>query len=139
MVTTTGSSTAFTRSCPQLQAPSRLATRPPLRLADQLLEARLVADRVEVGVAGGVLAEPLRPFDGRAEVLHGVGLVARQALAAGEVVVQQRRVGLRLEQLPAPRHELGVVAGLVQAPQRRPDLPARVVVRLARGAAERQD
>ena len=71
----------------------RYRALPALRLtAEQILE-RLVANRVEVGVPPCHLSRALPHLDRAAEVLDGVCGLARQALAAGRVVVELSVVG----------------------------------------------
>ena len=86
---------------------------PPLRLtAEQILECRLVANRVEVGVPPRHLATALPHLDRPAEVLDGLGGFARQALAAGRVVGELSVVGVVLDQLAALVRRFGVPAGV---------------------------
>src|SRR5437763_14057470 len=61
------------------------------RRADELLEGRLFADRLEVGVLLSVGTELLREVDRAAEMPQGVVLAAGEALAASQVV---HRVGI---------------------------------------------
>src|SRR5215831_10576488 len=78
------------------------------RLADELLERRLAADRVEVRVGLRKLAKIFRPSDRGAEVLDRVGGASREALVASEVVEQHRGLGINLSQLAGPVGRLGV-------------------------------
>src|SRR5439155_6207282 len=112
---------------------------PRLPLAHQLLERGFVADRIEVGVAGSKRAEPLRPVDREPEMLDRVGRPPREALAARDIV--ERRAVLRMgcDQLASAVGSLSVVARLVEAVERHPDLPAQRFVGLPRRAAERND
>ena len=76
---------------------------PPWRdpLADELLERRLVAERVEVGVLLREVAEARPLLEGGPQVADRVVLAAGERLAAGEVV-ERRGVAARLERLAAP-------------------------------------
>src|SRR5688500_9737979 len=64
----------------------------PLR--DELLEARVFADGVEVLVAAGVFPRPLLELDGAAQVLEGVVGVSGSGLEARGVVERQHVVRL---------------------------------------------
>jgi hypothetical protein len=57
---------------------------PPL--AHQFLERGLVADRIEVGVAGSKRAEPLRPVDREPKVFDRILSPPREAFAARDVI-----------------------------------------------------
>jgi hypothetical protein len=74
-------------------------SRPASRLAHQLLERGLVADRVEVGVVGSERAEPLRPVDREPEVLDRVRRPPREALTAREVVERPGVLRMGFDQL----------------------------------------
>src|SRR6266849_4704672 len=84
-------------------------------LADQLLERRLAADRLEVGVSLGVAADVVRgELHRAAKVCECLLLAAREAVDACSVVVQHRpRSILRQLGLEAVR-DLLVLARLVE-------------------------
>ena len=107
--------------------------------ADELLERRLVPDRVEVGVPGGELAGQLRPLDRAPQMLDRVGLSPGEALAAREVVGQQRVLGVGVDDGPRAVGGLGVLARLVEGAGGRPELPAAGLVGLPGRAADRDE
>src|SRR5262249_8846030 len=111
----------------------------PERLADERLERRLAADRIEVGVARGERPEAVRAVDREPEVLDRVGLPARQAFAARDVVERPGVLGIRLDQLASPVGGLVVLALLVEVVERPPELPSVDLVRLSRRAADGDD
>jgi len=122
--------------------PDRLGVRPRTTAGsgpDELLEGRLLADRIEVRVPLRVVAELLELVDRLPEVLDRVGRAAREGLAASEVVQRRGVLRIGLDQLTSPLDDALVVTGLVQRPERRPDLPAVRLVRLPRDAADRED
>src|SRR5439155_9339450 len=105
----------------------------------QLLERGLLADRVEVGVSRGELAELLPALDRATEVLDRVLLAPREALDARDVVGHARVLGMGFDQLTPAVGGLVVLARLIERMERRPHLPAAGLIRLPRGAAERDD
>src|SRR3954451_3915187 len=108
-------------------------------LANQLLELRLLADRIEVRISGRERAEPLRPLDRAAKVLDRIGRPPGEALAARDVVEQAGVLGVLLDQFPATIRRLVVLAGLVERGDRQPDLEARRLVDLTRRTPDRDD
>src|SRR6185503_10119104 len=104
-------------------------------LADELLEAGLVADRVEVRVIGGELPKPRPRLDRLAEVLDRLCTPAREALAAGEVVERPDVLWVCLDQLAALVGRGGIVTRLVERADLSPDLPADRLVRLPKRRA----
>src|SRR4051794_8575886 len=134
VLTSSGLTSAFGRSVSSMRAAiaSRLS-----RALDQLLERRLIADRIEVRIILCVRPTPLRAVDCETEVLDRVGRPAREALATGEVVEQPGVLRMSLDELASALGRLGVLAGAVERVQRRPELPAVGLVRLSRRAAER--
>src|SRR5207249_3675194 len=122
-----------------LSGPDRAAS-PQLRgLADELLERGLFADRVEVGVSRGELAELLPALDRVAQVPERILLAPREALDARDVVGHARVLGMGFDQLTPAVGGLVVLARLIERMERRPDLPAAGLVCLPRSAAERDD
>ena len=81
-----------------------------LVLAQQLAEARIVADRVEVAVLAHVAEVAVAQLDGRRSVLRAWSGRFEQGVAAGEVVVGQRVVGPQLHQPLVDLQPLGVAA-----------------------------
>jgi hypothetical protein len=65
--------------------------------------------------------------------------LADERLAARHVEVEERVLRVGVEDLEPASDHLGVVAGLVPRAERRPDLPARRVVRLSGRPADRDD
>ena len=106
---------------------------------DQLLERGLIADGIEVRIILRVGPTPLRAVDRESEVVDRVTRPAREALATGEVVEQPGVLRMSLDQLASAIGRLGVLACLIERVQRGPELPAVGLVRLSRGAAERDD
>src|SRR5207244_7739349 len=106
---------------------------------DYLLERGLVANRVEVRILLGIVPKLVRQLDRPPEVLERVRGSTGEALTAGEVVEQQAVLRMSLDQLPPAVDHLGIRAGLVQQPQRRPKLPSDRVVRLPRRPSDRDD
>src|SRR6185436_4889720 len=107
--------------------------------ADELLERRFLADGVEVGVALRVVAHAVHQLDRLAKVLERLVRPAGEALAAGEVV---ERYGVSRHgpgDLRRAVGDRGVLARLVERPERRPDLPAADLVRLPGDTADRDD
>src|ERR671937_2299019 len=74
-----------------------------------------------------------------AEVLNRIGLAAGEALAAGEVVPEPAILGMSLDQLASAIGRIGILSGLVQRPERGPELPACWLVCLAGNATDRDD
>src|SRR5215210_488162 len=105
--------------------------------ADDLLEGRLVADRVEVRVLRRVPAKLLGTVSRVPEVLDRVVRPAGERLAAGEVVEQQRVLRVGLGQLASAVGGRGVLAGLVERRDLHPELPPVGLVRLPGDAADR--
>src|SRR4051812_8309946 len=104
--------------------------------AYELLESRLVADRIEVGVLLGVGAVAVGSLDRGSKVLDCVLGSTDEALAAGDVVEQPGIPGVRVQQLPPALDHLVVPTRLVEGVERPPDRPRGRLVRLARNAAE---
>src|SRR3954469_17331888 len=107
--------------------------------SDQLLERGLIADRIEVGIILCVRAKPLRAVDCAPEAFDRISRPPRKALATGEVVEQPGVLRMSRDQLTAAIGRLGVLARAVERVQRGPEFPAIGLVRLSRGAAERED
>ena len=96
-----------------------------VQVADDLLEPGLAADGVEIGIVPGIGEELLGHLDRAAEVLDRLGRIAdlgsrntRGCRAAGRTADAPRR--WRGDAATT----LGVLAALVDRPDRRPDLPA---------------
>ena len=75
-------------------------------VADELAEPGILADRVEVRVVPREVAEEVGALDGLAEVLERLGPTAGEALDAGEVVGEERVLGI-LRDEPAFRELVG--------------------------------
>src|SRR4051812_37615871 len=99
-------------------------------LPHELLERRLVADRVEVGVIGRQRPEARCPVDRVLEVLDGVGPPPGEALAARQVVGQVGVLRMGRDELGTAVGDLLELPGLVERVERRPKLPAARLVRL---------
>jgi hypothetical protein len=99
--------------------------------ADEFLERGLVADRIEVRIVLCVRAKPLRHVDRAPEVVDRVSRPARKALAAGDVVEEVGVLWVSLGQDASALSHLGVLALLVERPERGPELPAVGLVRLS--------
>src|SRR5205085_5055834 len=108
---------------PSRRAPT-LGERYCFAFLHELPERRLVADRIEVRILGGVRAELVEPLDREPEVLDGIVLSAGQALAAREVVERRRVVAVRRHELAAALDALAVLLVVVDVRQRLPDVPA---------------
>src|SRR6478735_3404597 len=114
----------------RVRAPSAALRKPrssrvfclPVALTDQFLERGVVAYRVEVRVLGGERGGARRTLDGEPEVLDRVGRPSGKTLAARHVVQQPVILRVSLDQLTAPVSGLGVLAGIVERAERRPDL-----------------
>ena len=89
-------------------------------LADELLEAGLIADGVEVRVLDGQLAERLPSLDRPAEMLDRVRRPTGQALAARQVVERRDVVGMCLEDLERAVRSLRISACLIERIDLRP-------------------
>ena len=95
------------------------------RLADEIAERGLAADRVEIGVLGRHRPELLVEVDRGSQMLDGIARPPGQALAAREVVQQCGMLGMFGDQRSTAVRHLGVLARLVERLQRRPHLVAR--------------
>src|SRR5262245_15931695 len=81
-----------------------------LVLAQQLAEARVVADRVEVLVLAHVAEVAVAQLDGPAQRLEALVGPLQPGVAAGQVVVGQRVGGTQLHQAAVDLKPLGVAA-----------------------------
>ncbi len=102
-------------------------------------EGGVLAGRIEVGIAFKERVGPLREFDRPPKVRDGLALLAGEAFAASDVIEQVGVPWVARQQLASSIRRLTVIAGFVEWPHWRKQLPASRLVRLSGNTPHRDD
>src|SRR5262245_53632731 len=94
---------------------------------------------IEIRVPRQVVPDFARPLDREPQMFDRIGLSAREALAAREVVKQRRILGMRLDHVPSPVGRFCVASLPVERADWCPELPALRLVYLPGGCPHRED